>query len=130
AKDRERRHARGEEIAAALRSLAEGSVGFAAAVSDPEAAARVPNNLPISLTSFVGRQGEMEEVARLLGSARLVTLVGSGGCGKTRLAIQVARDLLESLPDGAWVVELAALSDPSLVPQSVASALGLRAESG
>ena len=90
----------------------------------------MPNNLPVPLTSFVGRQGEMEEVARLLGSARLVTLLGSGGCGKTRLGIQVARNLLESLPDGAWVVELAALSDPSLVPQSVAIALGLREESG
>ena len=129
-KDRDRRQARGEEIAGALRSLVDGSSGFQASASDPEAAARVPNNLPISLTSFVGRQGEMEEVARLLGSARLVTLVGSGGCGKTRLGIQVARNLLESFPDGAWIVELAALSDPSLVPQSVAVALGLREESG
>ncbi len=130
AKDRERRTARGSEIAAALRSLSDSPSVFAGSVSDAEAAARVPNNLPVPLTSFVGRQGEMEEVARLLGSARLVTLLGSGGCGKTRLGIQVARNLLESLPDGAWVVELAALSDPSLVPQSVAIALGLREESG
>src|SRR5258706_2360148 len=129
-KDRERRPARGSEIAGALRSVADGSSPYAGAASDASALARVPNNLPVSLTSFVGRQGEMEEVARLLGSARLVTLLGSGGCGKTRLAIQVARNLLESLPDGAWVVELAALSDPSLVPQSVAMALGLRDESG
>ncbi|HYQ89356.1 MAG TPA: protein kinase [Candidatus Binatia bacterium] len=129
-KDRERRYARGGEIAAALRSLSDAPSVFAGSASDPEAAALVPNNLPVSLTSFVGREGEMEEVARLLGSARLVTLLGSGGCGKTRLAIQVARNLLESLPDGAWVVELAALSDPSLVPQSVAMALGLREESG
>ena len=130
AKDRERRYARGAEIASALRSLSEVPSVFASSASDAEAAALVPNNLPVSLTSFVGRKGEMEEVARLLGSARLVTLLGSGGCGKTRLAIQVARNLLESLPDGAWVVELAALSDPSLVPQSVAIALGLREESG
>jgi non-specific serine/threonine protein kinase len=130
AKDRDRRYARGAEIAAALRSLSDVPSLFAGSAADAEAAALVPNNLPVSLTSFVGRQGEMEEVARLLGSARLVTLLGSGGCGKTRLAIEVARNLLESLPDGAWVVELAALSDPSLVPQSVAIALGLREESG
>ena len=130
AKDRERRYARGAEVAAALRSLSDVPSVFASSATDAEAAALVPNNLPVSLTSFVGRKGEMEEVARLLGSARLVTLLGSGGCGKTRLAIQVARNLLESLPDGAWVVELAALSDPSLVPQSVAMALGLREESG
>ncbi len=129
-KDRERRPARGSEIAGALRSVADGSSPYAGAASDASALARVPNNLPVSLTSFVGRQGEMEEVARLLGSARLVTLLGSGGCGKTRLAIQVARNLLESFPDGAWIVELAALSDPALVPQSVAVALGLRDETG
>ncbi len=130
AKDRERRPARASEIAQALRALSDGPSFFAGPAADTEAAARVPNNLPVSLTSFVGRQGEMEEVARLLGSARLVTLIGSGGCGKTRLAIQVARNLLESVPDGAWIVELAALSDPSLVPQSVAVALGLREETG
>ena len=129
AKDRERRPARASEIAEALRSLAEGGIA-AMTPGTSDADTRVPNNLPVALTSFVGRQGEMEEVARLLGAARLVTLIGSGGCGKTRLAIQVARNLLESFPDGAWVVELAALSDPALVPQSVAFALGLREESG
>jgi non-specific serine/threonine protein kinase len=128
AKDRDRRPARASEIAGGLRSLADGSGAVTGLASDPDAAGRVPNNLPVSLTSFVGRQGEMEEVARLLGSARLVTLLGSGGCGKTRLSIQVARNLLESFPDGAWIVELAALSDPALVAQSVAVALGLREE--
>ncbi|HEY2924087.1 MAG TPA: protein kinase, partial [Candidatus Eisenbacteria bacterium] len=131
AKDREHRYPRGSDIAAALRSLLEGPTVI---VDTPDGAqplaARVPNNLPVSLTSFVGRQDEMEEVGRLLKTARLVTLLGSGGCGKTRLAIQVARNLLESYPDGAWIVELAALSDPALVPQSVAVALGLREESG
>jgi predicted ATPase/DNA-binding SARP family transcriptional activator/class 3 adenylate cyclase len=61
---------------------------------------------------------------------RLLTLTGSGGCGKTRLALQVAADLLEAYADGVWLVELAALSDPALVPQTVASALGVREESG
>jgi non-specific serine/threonine protein kinase len=131
AKDRERRYPRGDEIAAALRALLDGPTVLVESADATQAVAtRVPNNLPVSLTSFVGRREEMEEVARLLGSARLVTLLGSGGCGKTRLAIQIARNLLESFPDGAWVVELAALSDPALVPQSVAVAFGLREESG
>jgi len=129
AKDRERRFARGAELAAALRSIAKGPQ-VAVQAPGAEVTARVPHNLPLSLTSFVGRQGEMEEVARLLGTARFVTLLGSGGCGKTRLAIQIARNILERYPDGVWLVELASLSDPSLVPQSVALALGLREESG
>jgi predicted ATPase/predicted Ser/Thr protein kinase len=131
AKDRERRYPRAAEIAVALRGLLDGpSVLVEAADATQAVSTRVPNNLPVSLTSFVGRREEMEEVARLLGPARLVTLLGSGGCGKTRLAIQIARNLLESYPGGAWIVELAALSDPALVPQSVAVALGLREESG
>ena len=131
AKDRERRYPRGADVAAALRSLLEGPTVVVETPDDAQLlSARVPNNLPVPLTSFVGRQDEMKEVARLLRTARLVTLLGSGGCGKTRLAIQVARNLLESYPDGAWVVELAALSDPALVPQSVAVALGLREEPG
>jgi non-specific serine/threonine protein kinase len=72
----------------------------------------------------------MAEVGRLLGTARLVTLTGAGGCGKSRLSFQVARNLLESYPDGAWLVELAPLSDPALVPQRVAAVLGVREEPG
>ena len=87
------------------------------------------NNLPAQLTSFIGREGEMEEVKRLLASTRLLTLTGSGGCGKTRLALQAAADMVEEFRDGVWVVELAALSDPSLVTQETASALGVREES-
>ena len=84
------------------------------------------NNLPVQLTSFIGREEEMVEVKRLLASGRLLTLLGSGGAGKTRLAIQVAADCLDILPRGAWLVELAPIVDPGLVPQTVASALGLR----
>jgi len=91
---------------------------------------RLPNNLPIQLTSFIGREREMAEIKRMLSAARLLTLTGSGGCGKTRLALQVAADLVGEFPDGAWLVELAALSDPALVPQAVASVLGVREESG
>ncbi len=76
-------------------------------------------NLPLQLTSFIGREREIAEIKRLLSVTRLLTLTGSGGCGKTRLALQVAADLLETFNDGVWLVELAPLSDPALVPQTV-----------
>src|SRR5207248_2218631 len=90
----------------------------------------LPNNLPLQLTSFVGREQELAEVERLLATTRLLTLTGTGGTGKTRLALQVAADLLPDYPDGVWLVELASLSDPGLVPQTVASILGVRGEPG
>ncbi len=86
----------------------------------------LPNNLPRQLTSFIGREREMEEVKRLLTTNSLLTLTGAGGCGKTRLALQSAADLVETFPDGVWLVELAALPDPGLVLQAVASTLGVR----
>jgi len=89
-----------------------------------------PNNLPQQLTSFIGREREMATVRRLLGSTRLLTLTGTGGTGKTRLSLQVAAELLESYPDGVWLVELAALANPSLVPQSAANVLGVEQEPG
>jgi predicted ATPase len=90
----------------------------------------LPNNLPIQLTSFVGREQEIGEVKSLLTTTRLLTLMGTGGCGKTRLALQVATEVLEEFPDGVWVVELASLSDPVLVPQAVASTLDVREQPG
>ena len=84
-----------------------------------------PNNLPIQLTSFIGREREKAEVGRLLFTNRLVTLTGAGGAGKTRLALQVAAEGIEEFPDGVWLVELAALSSPDLVPKAVASALSV-----
>jgi predicted ATPase len=86
------------------------------------------HNLPVQLTSFVGRRQEMAEVKRLLASTHLLTLTGAGGCGKTRLALQTAADLIGEYGDGVWLVELASLSEPGLVPQSVAATLGLREE--
>jgi predicted ATPase len=83
----------------------------------------LPNNLPVQLTSFIGRAYEIAEVKRLLSRTRLLTLTGAGGSGKTRLAIHVAADLLERYPDGIWWVELASLVDPNDVPGAVASAL-------
>ena len=85
-----------------------------------------PNNLPIQPTPFIGREQEMAEVKRVLAHHRLVTLTGPGGCGKTRLALKVAADLVEQLESPVWLVELAALTDPALVPQTVARTLGLR----
>ncbi|MGQ0549041.1 MAG: ATP-binding protein [Armatimonadota bacterium] len=87
-----------------------------------------PNNLPIQLTSFIGRDREMADVKRMLATSRLVTLTGAGGAGKTRLALQVAADLLEQFPDGVWLVELASVAAPALIPQRVAAALGVREE--
>jgi non-specific serine/threonine protein kinase len=84
------------------------------------------SNLPLALTSFVGRKRELAEVKSLLKGTRLLTLTGPGGCGKTRLALAVANELLPEFDDGVWLVELAALNDPALVPLTVAGALGLR----
>jgi predicted ATPase/DNA-binding CsgD family transcriptional regulator len=83
----------------------------------------VPNNLPRQLTSFVGRERELAEIARLLLAHRLLILTGVGGSGKTRLALEVASRLLKVFPDGVWFVEFASLSNPKLVPQVTASAL-------
>ncbi|MCL6508685.1 MAG: adenylate/guanylate cyclase domain-containing protein, partial [Bryobacteraceae bacterium] len=90
----------------------------------------VPNNLPIQLTSFIGREREMREVKGLLTQTRLLTLTGSGGCGKTRLALQVAADLLEDYPDGVWFIDLSVLTDPALVPSTACATLGIHEEPG
>jgi predicted ATPase len=91
---------------------------------------RAPNNLPTQLSSFVGREKELAEVRRLLKDTRLLTLTGAGGCGKTRLALAAADELVETFEDGVWLVDLAPLSDPSLVPQAIASAPGVREQPG
>lgn len=86
------------------------------------------SNLQNQLTSFVGREEEIERVCELVRRQRLVTLTGAGGVGKTRLALKAAEALLPTFPDGAWLVELAPLSDPDLVPQACVQALGFIAE--
>jgi predicted ATPase len=88
------------------------------------------NNLPLPLTSFVGREPELAEVARLLGAARLLTLTGAGGVGKTRLAVQVAANVLDNYPAGAWFVDLAPLADPALVTPTAAGVLNIRETPG
>ena len=87
-------------------------------------------NLPLQLTSFVGRQRELAEIKRTLAQRRLATLTGPGGIGKTRLALQAAREQLGQFRDGVWLIELAALADGSLIAQSIASTLGVREEVG
>jgi predicted ATPase/DNA-binding CsgD family transcriptional regulator len=86
------------------------------------------NNLPTQLTSFVGRSEELGAVELLLTGERLVTLTGSGGCGKTRLALQAAAELADRWPDGAWWIDLAPVTDASLVAEMVASTLGALVE--
>jgi len=90
----------------------------------------IPNNLPRDMTSFVGRDTEIGEVAGLLTGARIVTLTGPGGIGKTRLALRVAGEVLPVYPDGVWLVELASISDPGLVARTVAEVLGVREDGG
>ena len=89
-----------------------------------------PNNLPLQITSFIGREHELAEVRRQLRQARLLTLVGIGGLGKSRLSLQVAADALDEYPNGVWFVELAPVTDATLVPQVVASVLGVKEEAG
>ena len=84
------------------------------------------HNLPEQLTSFVGRDRELAEIERLLASTRVVTFIGAGGCGKTRLAFRAAAALPPRFTDGAWVVEFAPLSESGLVTQTVATVLGVR----
>jgi predicted ATPase/DNA-binding winged helix-turn-helix (wHTH) protein len=84
------------------------------------------HNLPAELTSFVGRQTELAELSKLLRSARLLSLTGAGGVGKTRLAIRLGFQLVDEFPDGVWLVDLAPLSAPDLVAQAIAMTVGVR----
>jgi predicted ATPase/class 3 adenylate cyclase len=89
-----------------------------------------PNNLPIQLTSFIGRENELNEAKKRLASARLLTLIGPGGTGKTRLSLQIGADLLPNFADGVWLAEFAPLADPALILQTIASVFGLREQLG
>src|SRR5947208_7064670 len=91
----------------------------------------VPGNLPKQVTRFVGRDSELRDAAgHLSGGRRLVTFSGSGGSGKTRLALQVAAEVVDRFPDGAWLVELASVSDEAQLPHVLTTTLGVREESG
>jgi len=89
----------------------------------------VPHNLPLQLTHFIGREREIAELKPLVASERLVTLTGAGGAGKTRLALHIAQDLVGIFEHGIWLIELAPLADPELIPNTIASTLGVHLES-
>ena len=91
-----------------------------------QARRQVSHNLPVPLTSLLGREEELAALGELLGTARLVTLTGTGGAGKTRLALELAAGVLERFPDGVWLADLAGITDPALVPSQVMEALGVR----
>ena len=120
-KDRARRYQSASELLTDLRQLQQTNAN--ADRSRIPSADSQRHNLPAQLSSFVGRSKEMEEINRLLSTTRLLTLTGAGGCGKTRLALQVAAALVDRFPDGVWLADLAPLSDPDLVARSVAASL-------
>ena len=90
----------------------------------------VPTNLPVQASRFVGRTEEMRRVIAGLERSRLVTLTGVGGVGKTRLALQVTAEVLPAYPDGVWLVELAGVTDPAMVAETVRSVLGVQQQPG
>jgi predicted ATPase/class 3 adenylate cyclase len=90
----------------------------------------LPNNLPAQLATFIGRDRELADVRALVRSCRVVTLTGAGGCGKTRLGLQAAAELLDGSGDGVWLAELAAVSSEEEVPSAIAAALGIRGQPG
>jgi predicted ATPase/class 3 adenylate cyclase len=102
--------------------------GLAATFPPLRTLERAPGNLPVMATSFIGRELELKKVAELVREHRLVTLTGVGGVGKTRLAIQVAAELVAEFDEGVWLAELASVADPDAVPKVVATALGVRAQ--
>jgi len=106
------------------------SAGLPPQVAETVGATPLVAELPTPLSSFVGRERQIEEVERLLTASRLVTLVGAGGCGKTRLALEVAGRRQAAFPHGVVFVPLAPLGDPSLVATAVARALGVREAAG
>lgn len=99
-------------------------------VEDVPGKAAPAHNLPQPLSTFVGREKQVLELKGLLRTTRLLTLMGSGGCGKTRLAMHTAAELTGEYSDGVWLVEFAALADPQLVPDAVARVFGLKEQSG
>ncbi len=85
-----------------------------------------PNNLPVQLTSFIGRSEELLQLSKLIADTRLLTVTGAGGCGKTRLALHAAADAIDAFPDGVWFVDLSRIADPALVGATLGSVLGLK----
>ena len=123
---------RGYQFAGEIRARPPDRSGLAepGTASDISGPPRSPTNLPALTSDLIGRDAEIREVIDLVTGHRFVTLTGTGGIGKTRLGLEVARHLLREFADGVWVAELASLSDPQLVPITVAAASGLELVSG
>jgi len=120
--------ARDELVSAADRARRRGPSAIDVAL--PGDSPTHPNNLPIARTTFVGRDRDVVEVTELLDHHRLLTIVGSGGVGKTRLAIRVGAELLDRYPNGVWFVDFAPITDPQLVAIVTAQALGMSQQQG
>jgi len=120
----------GMEPSPALQKLFKAILNQDPSLDLPIVERRTPTNLPLQLTSFVGRRSAIEELRDLLSGYRLVTLSGAGGVGKTRLAMQLASEVLHGYRDGVWLVELASVTNPELVPQAVATVLDVREQAG
>jgi predicted ATPase/DNA-binding SARP family transcriptional activator len=118
-----------EQTRALYEKLKAGKEKIGAGTTIPEVVKRIEipgTNVPVPLTSFVGREKEVEEIIKMLGKKRLVTLMGAGGMGKTRLAIQASNKLIGKFKDGIWWVELVGLNDPALIKQEIAKVLDVR----
>jgi predicted ATPase/DNA-binding winged helix-turn-helix (wHTH) protein len=100
------------------------------AVPQTENQSRYPNNLPLRITAFFGREEDVSKVRALLAASNLITLVGAGGIGKTTLSLEIVSGILDRFEDGVWLVELAPIADPKLLPNAVADALGVLEEPG
>ncbi len=116
---------RGYQFIGEIRALASSPEKAALSATVDSVARRPPNNLPEAVSELIGREAELAELTDLIAAHRLVTLTGTGGIGKTRLALEVARRRLPEFPDGVWLAELAPLSDPELIPVAIVTALGL-----
>ena len=123
AKDVTARYQRASEVRAALEAVQSDP-----AVAPPRPAAL--HNLPLQLTPFIGRERELGELRPLVTTERLLTLTGAGGAGKSRLALRLAEERVDDFPHGVWFVELAPLSDPDLIANTIASTIGMRHEAG
>lgn len=130
AKDREARYEQAADLLADLERLASNDAVQRGELRRTDVPERLPDNLPVPLTSFVGRERELEQARALLAHARLLTLTGTGGTGKTRLALHLAAAVKETFRDGVCFVALASLNDAALVASTIAQALGVRETGG
>jgi predicted ATPase/DNA-binding winged helix-turn-helix (wHTH) protein len=121
---------RGYRFTGEVRALDADGRAVPARAPEPRSPGQAPTNLPAPVSGFIGRETELRELEELLRENRLVTVVGTGGIGKTRLGLELARASLGQFTDGVWLAELAPLTDPDLVPSAINAALGLQSGAG